>query len=120
MKQKRCTGWWEQSGSREEMEGLLMNVDGENISGSGYDVIGTFTFTGTVDENNEVVMIKEYLGKHRVLYKGEYDGKELIWGIWLIGYWTGPWEIRFRDGKEEGEEASEKEALRIHLSDHVI
>ena len=115
MADKKCAGWWEQSGRREEMEGLRMTISGNQLSGSGYDVIGPFTFDGTLDENNDVRMIKEYLGKHRVLYKGEYDGKDLMWGIWMIGFSTGPWEIKFGADKEDEETEKKKETEVIRL-----
>ena len=30
-------------------------------------------------------MVKQYLGRHRVLYRGRYDGEGTIYGTWSIG-----------------------------------
>jgi hypothetical protein len=106
----RCTGWWEQGGiGREEMEGLLMQLTDGKITGSGYDVVGIFTFDGVLDADNQVQMLKFYMGQHTVLYRGQYDGKNRMWGNWQIGWMSGPWEIVFRDG-EEGIETQERES----------
>ncbi|MEM6345447.1 MAG: hypothetical protein AAF927_16265 [Bacteroidota bacterium] len=106
MKASRCTGWWEQSYmGRHEMEGLTVSIEGEQISGGGYDIIGMFTLEGTISPDNDVSIIKHYFDSHRVLYKGEYDGANLLHGIWLIGFDSGPWEIRFRASKAEKQTA---------------
>ena len=38
--------------------------------GFGIDDSGDFKMTGNIDENNEVVMNKEYFGKESVIYRG--------------------------------------------------
>jgi hypothetical protein len=55
------------------------------ISGEGNDCIGPFRFQGTCDSQGAVVMIKQYLGKHQVLYQGQYDGEGTMFGRWSIG-----------------------------------
>ncbi|MEL6594127.1 MAG: hypothetical protein AAFQ68_28750 [Bacteroidota bacterium] len=109
-----CEGWWEQAGfGRQSMESLMMRIDGDKISGSGYDMVGMFRFEGTLAEDQSVVMIKDYFDRHRVLYKGTYDGKCLMKGIWTLSFMKGPWEIRFRTAQGEGEEMAKKEAAPI-------
>ncbi|MFK7921036.1 MAG: hypothetical protein AB8H47_03725 [Bacteroidia bacterium] len=98
MDSTRCSGWWEQMGiGRQEMDGLTVSIKEDTISGGGYDVVGMFTLEGTLTNGSEVDMIKSYLDKHTVLYKGEYDGSSLMKGTWVMSYGNGPWEIRFRD-----------------------
>jgi hypothetical protein len=79
----RWSGWWEQRGyGRQEMCNLVLNVgpDG-SLSGSGEDCIGKFTFSGTIFPRVELV--KQYLGRHSVLYVGTNAG-EGIFGTWRI------------------------------------
>lgn len=97
MNSSRCSGWWEQGMmGRQEMKGLTVMIEGDKISGGGYDVVGMFTLEGTLSPDNEVDMIKDYFDKHRVLYKGKYDGASCMNGIWSMSFDSGPWEIRFR------------------------
>ena len=110
MNHKKCSGWWEQDGERCQMEGLTLQIKEGSIHGGGYDAVGMFTFDGSIGEEGDVHMIKQYLGEHRVLYVGEYDGDKLLWGIWKIGWMSGPWEIRL---KEDGEEEEAKEKREI-------
>ncbi|MEO1448795.1 MAG: hypothetical protein AAFV07_04665 [Bacteroidota bacterium] len=107
MKNTRCQGWWEQGPHREEMEGLMMQIEGGVVTGSGYDVVGMFTFEGSIDDAGNVSMIKTYMGKHAVGYQGMFDGNRRMSGLWKIHWMAGPWEILFRD--EEGEQALEKQ-----------
>jgi hypothetical protein len=74
---------------------VLHFADGQ-VTGSGTDVIGRFTFSGTYDETTgEVRMVKQYVGRHRVLYVGRPDGEGSIQGTWSIGPdWTGPFLLR--------------------------
>lgn len=114
MNQQRCTGWWEQDYlGRQPMEGLMIQIHEGKITGSGYDMVGSFTFEGTVDENQNVLMHKHYLGQHQVVYKGEYDGNNLLWGIWSVNWMTGAWEIRLRDAEAEKAKAAEKSVIHV-------
>ena len=64
------------------------------VDGEGRDVIGRFTFRGTCDDQGNVVLVKQYLGRHRVLYRGSYDGEGTIHGTWSIGdLWKGPFAL---------------------------
>ena len=53
----------------------------------------------------EVVMMKQYVGRHRVLYRGAPDGEGCIQGTWSIGdNWTGPFLMRPVIGRPRGDE----------------
>jgi hypothetical protein len=88
-------GYWEQTfWGRQEMNDLTLYFSGGRIAGSGIDVIGRFTFAGTYDNQGGVQMVKQYVGKHQVLYAGRYDGEGTIHGIWSIGeLWKGPFAL---------------------------
>lgn len=79
----RWGGWWEQQGfGRQEMRNLVLNVGpaGE-VSGSGDDCVGPFTITGTISA--EVVLVKQYVRRHSLLYVGTNSG-EGIFGNWQV------------------------------------
>jgi len=61
-------------------------------------MIGPFTFSGTLSEAGQVVMFKQYIGRHGVDYVGSYDGEGTMWGHWRIGVAHGRWLITFRGG----------------------
>ncbi len=90
------TGYWEQTlWGRQSMHELQLQFDAGEVHGSGWDVIGPFSFHGQYDENGLIVMTKRYVGKHTVLYRGQYDGEGTIFGRWSIGeLWTGPFALR--------------------------
>jgi hypothetical protein len=95
-----CDGWWDQHGfGRQPMLQLQMRISGGKISGSGTDIVGLFTFTGTISEGGAVAMIKKYLGKHQVEYLGSYDGEGTMFGEWRIGPVKDRWLITFRRPK---------------------
>ncbi len=77
-----------------------------NVTGEGKDVVGQFTFSGTYDEaTGRVRLVKQYVGKHQVLYVGQPDGEGSIQGNWSIGeYQTGPFLLRPAVVKPTGEE----------------
>src|SRR5215469_12817831 len=78
-------GYWEQRGfGRQEMRDLVLRFINGTLVGSGVDCVGRFTFDGTCDSRGAVVMVKHYLGKHKVLYKGQFDGEGTIFGRWSI------------------------------------
>lgn len=54
------------------------------LIGAGFDCVGRFTFDGSCDAKAKVVLVKHYLGKHKVLYKGQFDGEGTIFGRWSI------------------------------------
>jgi hypothetical protein len=75
------------------MRDLVLRFAGGVVEGEGRDVIGAFTFSGAYDEQGRVSMIKQYIGKHSVLYVGSYDGEGTIFGHWAIGASTGPFAL---------------------------
>jgi len=67
----RWKGYWEQGGyGRQSMRDLQFRFGGGEVEGSGQDIVGVFTFAGTFDDSGNVVMIKQYVGAHQVLYAG--------------------------------------------------
>jgi len=95
----RCEGWWEQVDfGRQPMLDLRIQVAEGRIVGSGSDMVGPFTFSGTLSEAGQVGMLKQYIGGHRVDYVGSYDGEGTMWGHWRIGFAYGRWLITFRRG----------------------
>lgn len=58
---------------------------GTAVSGSGTDVVGRFVVSGECDPaTGAVVLVKQYLGKHRVVYRGRPDGEGCIGGEWTV------------------------------------
>jgi hypothetical protein len=97
-----CSGWWEEVGwGRQPMRELYLEFHAGRISGSGRDVVGAFTLSGTLDEQGRVVMEKRYLGQHAVDYTGTYDGEGLMWGEWRIDPLKDRWMIRFSAARTE-------------------
>lgn len=76
------------------------------IGGEGRDVVGRFTFAGTCDEQTgEVRLLKQYLGRHQVLYLGQSDGEGSIHGTWHIGeHESGSFRMRPTLARPTGEE----------------
>jgi hypothetical protein len=103
----RWDGFWVQSHlGRQAMTPFTLRFEAGCITGEGRDVVGRFTFSGEYDETTgEVRMLKQYIGKHRVLYVGRPDGEGSIQGTWSIGELTsGPFLLRPRIAKPTGEE----------------
>jgi hypothetical protein len=81
-------GYWEQNHMGRQLMGPLeLRFESGQITGEGQDCVGPFVFTGRYDERGAVVMLKQYLGQHQVLYRGEHDGEGTIFGQWSIGPW---------------------------------
>jgi hypothetical protein len=91
----RWRGYWEQLGwGRQVMDDLTLRFTGGLISGEGHDIIGRFHFQGTVAAGGKVHLVKQYVGRHQVLYEGNYDGEGTIFGTWSIGtIWSGPFVL---------------------------
>jgi hypothetical protein len=100
-----CEGWWDQKAfGRQPMHDLYLKFDAGTISGGGADIIGLFTFRGTIDDQGRVVMRKQYLGQHAVDYLGTYDGEGTLYGEWVIQSTKDRWMIAFkRTGSLTGE-----------------
>ena len=91
---------------RQAMTPLTLHFSAGAVSGEGRDRVGPFTFDGEYNESTgEVRMVKQYLGRHTVLYVGHSDGEGSIQGTWSMGkYWTGPFLLRPALRKPTGEE----------------
>ncbi len=103
----RWDGFWVQEHiGRHAMTPFTLNFAGGVVTGDGRDMVGRFTFAGEYDETTgRVKMVKQYFGKHRVLYLGEPDGEGSIQGTWHIGeHLQGPFLLRPRLTKPNGEE----------------
>lgn len=93
----RCEGWWEQSAfGRQPMNELQLTVQNGVITGRGTDIIHRFSFSGKITAQGAVEMVKQYEGRHSVLYVGRYDGEGSMFGEWNISGMTGKWWIRFQ------------------------
>ena len=88
-------GYWDQPAfGRQPMNDLVLRFAGGVVEGEGRDFVGRFTFHGSYDDRGNVVMVKQYLGKHRVLYRGSYDGEGTLFGTWSIGdRFSGPFAL---------------------------
>jgi hypothetical protein len=88
--------WFQSSYGRQPMTPFFLRFEGGRVTGTGKDIIAQFTFSGEYDEKTgKVALIKQYVGRHQVLYLGEPDGEGSIQGQWHIGdYHKGPFLIR--------------------------
>jgi|SRR5579883_2605642 len=79
-------GFWEQPAyGRQPMEDFHLRFRDGRVDGHGRDVVGKFVFRGEYDgQTGRVRMVKQYLGKHQVVYDGEPDGEGSIIGTWSI------------------------------------
>jgi hypothetical protein len=76
------------------MRDLELRFSAGRIEGHGVDIIGPFTFRGEYDDSGSVVLVKQYLRRHQVVYQGRYDGEGTIFGEWSIGeLWRGPFAL---------------------------
>jgi len=106
----KCIGWWEQNGlGRQAMEGLTIEFSEGSIRGGGVDVVGQFTISGAMELGGGVRIVKQYTGRHHVVYIGNYDGEGTLSGTWLIDRLAGLWSIKLlhaSSGDIEFEEVS--------------
>jgi hypothetical protein len=103
----RWDGFWVQNvWGRQAMKAFVLNFTAGRITGGGRDVIGRFLFEGEYDETTGAVrMVKQYIGKHQVLYLGRPDGEGSIQGTWHIGpHHSGPFLLRPVVSKPTGDE----------------
>lgn len=92
-----CEGWWDQTGfGRQPMENLRLRFEAGQIRGAGSDIVGPFSFVGTISDKGQVAMVKRYFGRHTVDYLGTYDGEGPMWGEWRIGPMLGRWAIKIK------------------------
>jgi len=89
-----CKGWWEQQVyGRQPMTSLQVLFQDKRLIGRGIDIVGKFELDGTLHSNGQVVIVKQYVGRHKVLYVGTYDGEGTFSGHWQIGNDHGRWLI---------------------------
>ena len=88
-------GYWEQPiYGRQLMNDFTLRFADGVVEGEGRDIVGRFIIAGTYDDRGAVVLVKQYLGRHRVYYRGAYDGEGIIFGTWSIGeFWSGPFAL---------------------------
>ena len=106
----RWSGWWEQQWlGRQMMRNLTLEIGPEGVvTGGGDDLVGGFTFRGELRRDGTISLLKQYLGRHQVLYEGCNSG-EGIFGTWYIGrYDSGRFALRpLADGAAEHDEIRE-------------
>ncbi|MFT3880217.1 MAG: hypothetical protein QM703_11220 [Gemmatales bacterium] len=87
-------GFWEQPYfGRQFMEDFTLKFNDGVVSGGGKDIIGLFVIKGEY-EAGKLSFVKQYIGKHKVIYSGQYDGEGSIHGTWVIpGDLTGPFSL---------------------------
>lgn len=88
--------WVQEHYGRQPMRAFTLRFEAGRITGRGRDVIAPFAFRGTYDERTgALVMVKKYLRRHTVTYRGRPDGEGCIQGTWHIGeLGSGPFLIR--------------------------
>jgi len=95
MSQCKCIGWWQQTGfGQQPMEELLIEFTESRVVGSGVDLIAPFTLSGKLRPDGAVEFVKQYIGRHAVLYVGHYDGEGTFHGTWDIDGFRGQWSIK--------------------------
>jgi len=67
------------------MSPLELRFANGRVEGEGEDCVGPFTFSGSYHEDGTVTLIKQYVGRHQVLYRGQHDGEGTIFGRWSLG-----------------------------------
>jgi hypothetical protein len=87
-------GYWEQPlWGRQFMDDFTLKFHDGVVSGGGRDVIGLFLIKGEY-QGTHVSFVKQYVGKHKVVYAGEYDGEGTIHGRWhILGNGAGPFAL---------------------------
>lgn len=88
-------GFWEQPGyGRQLMHELALRFAGGQIEGEGLDIVGPFHFRGRYDDSGNIALVKQYLDRHQVEYRGVYDGEGSIFGRWQIGDFNGAFALK--------------------------
>ena len=87
-------GYWEQPfWGRQTMSDFMLKFKDGVVVGGGRDVVGSFVIKGEY-QGIKLTFVKQYLGKHQVIYSGEYDGEGTIHGHWHIpGNAMGPFAL---------------------------
>jgi len=86
----RVHGYYEQNGTRFNMEIDLFSLMHGAITGSGKDTIGDFNITGKYSTTTlEFEFCKQYIGKHLIEYKGMISKTPVLT---LSGFWYYNWQ----------------------------
>ena len=95
-------GFWIQRGYGKQSMSLSLGFANGRVDGAGRDIVGQFTFSGTYDlKTGCVQIVKQYLGKHRVLYDGANQGDGMwLWGLWTLRYLRGGFHL-WPEGEED-------------------
>ena len=83
------------------MKNLVIEFSSGLIRGSGRDVVGDFNMSGTMESDGRVRIVKQYVGRHQVVYVGVYDGEGTLFGTWIIETLTGSWSIKLLRGTSD-------------------
>ncbi len=87
-----------------------LNFSAGQVSGSGSDDVGTFTWSGNYNVKTYAVELVKSYATHRVFYRGMAD-ENGIYGQWSIPAFTsGGFHLWPRTGQEEEEEVAEEVA----------
>ncbi len=86
------------------MDDLRIEFDHSRVVGSGTDMIAPFTLTGKLRPDGTVEIVKQYVGRHTVLYVGQYDGEGTFHGTWDIEGYRGQWSIKVVAPEQQAEE----------------
>ena len=89
-------GFWEQPEyGRQPMDAFELHFADGEVRGHGRDVVGRFTLHGEYDPGTgQIHFVKQYLGRHQVVYRGSPDGEGSILGRWSIdSNWSGPFVL---------------------------
>ncbi len=101
-----CIGWWEQAGfGRQPMNNLVVEFSAGHLSGSGMDIVGEFTLQGHMQSDGQIRLVKQYVGRHQVIYLGQYDGEGTFFGTWVIDVLHGSWSIKILAGRGDSQPA---------------
>jgi hypothetical protein len=95
MQSSNSIGWWEQNGlGRQAMHNLCVEFVSGQMRGTGTDIVGNFTLHGSLESGGRVQIVKQYIGRHHVIYLGQYDGEGTFFGTWVIDAGHGNWSIK--------------------------
>ena len=99
---------------------LELTVAGGELTGTGRDWVGPYTMDGSYDlATGHCEWTKQYLGKHRVRYRGTNDGQG-IWGVWEIRLLGGLYLDRggfhiWPEGSDVSEESERTEQAVVEI-----
>lgn len=85
--QTSWSGWYEQAGSKDNMNFTSLIINNRKVQGSGEDTVGKFSLQGKINEA-AITFDKTYEGAHTVVYSGRFidnsEGGQIIEGEWHL------------------------------------